>query len=103
MRNSRQSRGSLQRGAAALPVIHVNDYPASPPRTEISDQFRVYPGDGVAPLKEVFRGLHTNGFRGFLSLELFNHEYWKNDALLVAKTGLEKMKAVTQAALEEKP
>jgi sugar phosphate isomerase/epimerase len=89
-------------GAAALPVIHVNDYPATPPRAEITDQFRVYPGDGVAPLKEVFRELHANGFRGYLSLELFNHEYWKNDALLVARTGLDKMKAVAHAALEEK-
>ncbi len=90
-------------GPAALPVIHVNDYPATPARAEITDQFRVYPGDGVAPLKEVLRDLRANGFRGFLSLELFNHEYWKNDALLVARTGLEKMKAVAHAALEEKP
>ena len=90
-------------GPSALPVIHMNDYPAAPPRAEITDQFRVYPGDGVAPLKEVLRVLHANGFRGFLSLELFNHEYWKNDALLVARTGLEKMKAVAHAALEEKP
>jgi sugar phosphate isomerase/epimerase len=90
-------------GAAALPVIHVNDYPATPSRAEITDQFRVYPGDGAAPLKDVFRGLHANGFRGFLSLELFNHEYWKNDALLVARTGLEKMKAVVHAALDAKP
>jgi 2-keto-myo-inositol isomerase len=90
-------------GAAALPVIHMNDYPATPPRAEITDQFRVYPGDGTAPLKQMLRDLHANGFRGFLSLELFNHEYWKNDALLVARTGLEKMKAVTHAALEEKP
>jgi 2-keto-myo-inositol isomerase len=90
-------------GAPALQVIHVNDYPATPPRAEITDAFRVYPGDGVAPLKEIFRDLHTNGFRGFLSLELFNHEYWKHDALLVARTGLEKLKAVVHASLESKP
>ncbi len=89
--------------AAALPVIHVNDYPATPPRAEITDAFRVYPGDGVAPLKEIFRDLRAIGFNGFLSLELFNHEYWKHDALLVARTGLEKLKAVAQASLEEKP
>ena len=29
-----------------------------------------------------------------LSLELFNKDYWKQDALEVAKTGLAKMKAV---------
>jgi hypothetical protein len=27
-----------------------------------------------------------------LSLELFNQDYWKQDALTVAKTGLEKMR-----------
>ena len=31
---------------------------------------------------------------------LFNQDYWKQDALLVARTGLEKMKAVVQAALQ---
>ena len=36
--------------------------------------------------------LFANGFAGTLSLELFNPEYWKQDPLLVAKTGLEKMK-----------
>jgi len=90
-------------GAPALQVIHVNDYPATPPRAEITDAFRVYPGDGVAPLKEVFHDLHGLGFRGFLSLELFNHEYWKHDALLVARTGLEKLKVVVHASLESKP
>jgi 2-keto-myo-inositol isomerase len=88
---------------AALPVIHVNDYPATPPRAEITDAFRVYPGDGVAPLKEIFQDLRAIGFRGFLSLELFNHEYWKHDAILVARTGLEKLKAVAHASLETKP
>lgn len=90
-------------GPAALPVLHMNDYPATPPRAEIVDSFRVYPGDGVAPLKEMLRDLHAAGFRGFLSLELFNAEYWKKDALLVARTGLEKMKALAHAALEERP
>ena len=102
-----QGRLRLQRAAARRRRGAARDsrqrLSGSPPRTEISDQFRVYPGDGVAPLKEVFRTLHANGFHGFLSLELFNHEYWKNDALLVARTGLEKMKAVAHAALEEKP
>src|SRR5205814_967384 len=37
---------------AALQVIHMNDYPADPPRALIRDASRVYPGDGVAPLKD---------------------------------------------------
>ena len=42
---------------SGIHVFHVNDYPADPPREKISDAHRVYPGDGVAPLNEVFRTL----------------------------------------------
>ncbi len=86
--------------ADALPHLHLNDYPAAPPRGDITDAARVYPGDGVAPLKELLRDLRNLGYHGMLSLELFNRDYWKQDALLVAKTGLEKMKAVVRGSLE---
>src|SRR5262249_55009204 len=81
---------------AGLPLMPFNDYPAEPPRTDITDAQRIYPGDGVAPLKAILKTLREIGFRGFLSLELFNREYWKQDAQTVAKTGLEKMKAVVK-------
>lgn len=79
-------------------VFHMNDYPADPPRPTISDRDRVYPGDGVAPLTQILRTLHGAGCRAMLSLELFNPTYWEQDALLVAKTGLEKMKQSVAAA-----
>ncbi len=86
--------------AEAMQVFHMNDYPADPPRADITDAHRVYPGDGVAPLKEMLRDLRGVGFRGVLSLELFNRDYWKQDALLVARTGLEKLRAVVRGSLE---
>jgi 2-keto-myo-inositol isomerase len=85
---------------SALHVIHLNDFPAKPPRAQISDAQRVYPGDGVAPLAAVLRDLRGNGFRGMLSLELFNQLYWKQDALTVAKTGLQKMQELVQKSVE---
>lgn len=78
--------------ANAVHVIHMNDYPANPPRSQITDAARVFPGDGVAPLSEILRSLRSIGYDGVLSLELFNSTYWKEDALSVAKTGLAKMK-----------
>jgi sugar phosphate isomerase/epimerase len=77
----------------------MNDYPAEPPRDEIADAHRVYPGDGVAPLAGLLRDLRAAGFRGALSLELFNREYWKQDPLTVAKTGLERMRAAVAASV----
>jgi sugar phosphate isomerase/epimerase len=84
---------------AALPVLHFNDYPAQPPRSAITDAQRIYPGDGVAPLVELLRDLRAIGFRGVLSLELFNREYWTQDPQTVARTGLEKMRAVVRRSL----
>lgn len=87
-------------GGAGMHVFHVNDYPARPPRESINDADRVYPGDGVAPLNQLFRDLRDAGFCGTLSLELFNRTYWEQDAFEVARTGLEKTKAAVQRALE---
>ena len=84
---------------AALPVIHMNDYPAQPLPEEIDDSFRVFPGDGVAPLTDILRTLHATGGRNVLSLELFNREFWKRDPAWVARTGFEKMQAAVAKAL----
>ena len=86
---------------SALHVFHMNDYPANPPREKATDADRVYPGDGVAPMTQILRDLHEIGFRGFLSLELFNKKYYQQDPLVVARTGLEKMKAAVQKAVAE--
>src|SRR5947208_245077 len=82
-----------------LSVIHFNDYPGTPPRASITDAARVYPGDGVAPLKAILRDLRAIGYQGFLSLELFNRDYWSQDPLQVARTGLEKMKTTVRSNL----
>ena len=76
---------------SAVGILHVNDYPKIE-RGKITDQDRVFPGDGVAPLKEVFASLRGIGYAGYLSLELFNTTYWKADPHETAKKGLEKMK-----------
>ncbi len=81
-----------------IDVIHFNDYPASIPRESQKDKDRLYPGDGVAPLKQVLTDLSNMGGTKVLSLEVFNLDYWKNDALSVAKTGLDKMKQVVSSS-----
>lgn len=80
----------------AAPVIHLNDYPADPSREKIDDSYRVYPGDGICPLADILRLLREAGGQRVLSLEVFNRAYWKQDALLVAMTGLSKMKQVAE-------
>lgn len=81
---------------SAIHVFHFNDYPANPTREKLTDADRVYPGDGTAPLKALLEDLAAGGFHVMLSLELFNRKYWAQDPLTVARTGLEKMKALVQ-------
>jgi len=92
--------GFKQLSAHAVQVLHMNDYPADPPRETIGDRDRVMPGDGIAPLTQILRDLIANGSRAALSLELFSPVYWKQDPLAVARTGLEKMKAAVNKALD---
>lgn len=80
-------------------VFHMNDYPDVPPRDKINDADRVYPTDGVAPIAYILRTMIDNGFKGVLSLELFNRTYWEQDPNLVAKTGLAKMKKAVELAM----
>jgi sugar phosphate isomerase/epimerase len=81
-------------GPEAIQVLHMNDYPADPPREQINDSYRTYPGDGVAPLAELLQSLRRTGGQKVLSLELFSRTFWSQDPITVAKTGLAKMKAV---------
>ncbi|MEO6329359.1 MAG: sugar phosphate isomerase/epimerase family protein [Ginsengibacter sp.] len=89
-------------GGKVIEVIHINDYPASKPVNEQTDSDRVYPGDGVAPIKQVLRDLLAMGGTKVLSLELFNKTYWAQDAMLVASTGLQKIKSLVNEISNER-
>jgi 2-keto-myo-inositol isomerase len=79
-----------------IEIFHMNDYPGSIEREKQTDSDRVFPGDGAAPLKQILSDLHNMGGIKVLSLELFNADYWKKDPLWVARTGLIKMKELTE-------
>ncbi len=81
-------------GGTAIPVMHLNDYPSVPSREQLKDADRVYPGDGAAPWDFLIPELRRINPGMVLSLELFSRDLWKLPAEDVARTGLEKMKAV---------
>ena len=82
---------------SVIEIFHMNDYVGNIPRLEQTDADRVYPGDGVGPVKQVLRDLKSMGGVKVLSLELFNRKYWEEDPLLVAKTGLDKMRSLAKS------
>ncbi|MBN1247424.1 MAG: sugar phosphate isomerase/epimerase [Anaerolineae bacterium] len=86
-------------GPETLGLVHMNDYPGAPGREEVTDGDRVYPGDGIAPTVLILRDLAAAGYRGHLSLELFNEHYWAQPAQTVARTGLQKMQLLVAEVL----
>src|SRR5262245_36585171 len=77
--------------------FHINDVPASPdPRTQ-TDADRVMVGEGIADLPRVIANLRSIGYRGPLSLELFNRELWARDPREVVRIGLERIRSLVEA------
>jgi len=87
-----------------MPVIHLNDFPATPPWNELTDADRVFPGEGICPFDKVLPMLEKKGWHGALSLEIFNQTYWDKyptakDLLVVAH---EKCVSTVKKALGRK-
>jgi sugar phosphate isomerase/epimerase len=81
-------------GENAIEVFHVNDYLTTMKPGVITDADRIYAGDGEAPIKKIVGLLKPSSQPVILSLELFNKTLYQQDALLVAKTGLAKLKGL---------
>jgi 2-keto-myo-inositol isomerase len=88
-----------QINGATLHVMHLNDYPQAAEASSLNDGSRIYPGDGVAPLRQIMRDLRDSGFRGYFSLELFNRDYWTRSADENLKAAMEKIRATVHAAM----
>jgi len=54
-----------------LAHLHFEDLPADPPREGQDQPDRVFPGDGIAPLKRIVQVLKQKKYAGPASLELF--------------------------------
>ncbi len=83
--------------ASTLPVLHVNDYPATPAREKLVDADRVWPGDGIAPWKEIFAALGAAKADPWLSIEVFNPNYWKATPAATAAEGFARLKRTHEA------
>ena len=76
----------------SIGIVHVNDYPATPKREDITDADRVFPGSGIGPTAKFASLIQKAGYNGYLSLELFIKDYGSKTALEVAEEGLAAIK-----------
>ncbi|SHG10644.1 Sugar phosphate isomerase/epimerase [Fodinibius roseus] len=82
----------------AMAIFQFADAPGAPGVDQLEDKHRVFPGDGVLPLPHILSDLKKTGFRGCISLELYNPNYWEQDLQKIAETGLHKTLGVMEKA-----
>ncbi len=79
-----------------IACFHMNDLPAEPAPTTQTDADRVMVGDGIADLPRAIANLRAIGYRGPLSLELFNPSLWQADPRKIVEIGLSRMKSLVE-------
>ena len=75
---------------------HIDDAPAGIPSGSQKDPDRVMIGDGVIDLHTEMAILKEKGYDRWLSLEIFNADWWAKDPLETAKVGIERMRALCE-------
>ena len=75
-------------------IFHINDA-ENLPKSELTDAHRLYPGEGILPIKEIKACFDKIGYDRMVSIEIFRPEYWNENPFEVAR----KAKAATEKVL----
>ena len=70
--------------ASRIFAFHLDDL-EDLPKEAITDEARVFPGEGVVPLGEICSRMKKIGYKGHCSVELFRPEYWSMDPVIVSQ------------------
>ncbi len=65
-------------------IFHINDA-ENLPKDELTDAHRLYPGEGILPIKEIKAKFDQIGYNKMVSIEIFRPEYWNQDPFEVAR------------------
>jgi len=72
-------------------ILHINDS-EDLPKSDLQDAHRLYPGEGVIPLREIVSKLKEIQYDGPVSIEMFRPAYWARPAEEVARKGMEAIR-----------
>lgn len=74
-------------------IFHINDA-EDLPKADLTDAHRLYPGEGILPIKEIKRRLDKIGYDRMVSIEIFRPEYWAENPFDVARNAREATEKV---------
>lgn len=75
-------------------IFHINDS-EDLPKEHLTDSHRLFPGEGILPLREMKEHFDGIGYDRMVSIEIFRPEYWDQDPFDVAQ----RAKAATEQVL----
>ena len=65
-------------------IFHINDA-ENLPKDQLTDAHRLYPGEGILPIKQIKKRFDGIGYDRMVSIEIFRPEYWDLDPFEVAR------------------
>jgi 3-dehydroshikimate dehydratase len=76
-------------------LVELNDFPStSLDKRELLRNYRMFPGEGIRPLRAFMDRVETTGYAGPISLEVFNARYRAADPRFVARRGMQALEAL---------
>jgi len=84
-------------------TFQFSDAPPGPPSSTRMPVDRLPPGLGAAPFVEIFKTLMAMNYQGYLSYEAPNPAQWNRAAEVVAREGLERVRALLAQAEQALP
>lgn len=76
-------------------LVELNDFPATQfDKRELLRNYRMFPGEGVRPLRAFMDRVEATGYAGPISLEVFNARYRASDPRFVAHRGMQALEAL---------
>jgi 2-keto-myo-inositol isomerase len=74
-------------------IFHINDA-EDLPKADLTDAHRLYPGEGILPIREIKERFDQIGYDRMVSIEIFRPEYWAQDPFEVARKAKEATEKV---------
>ncbi len=81
-------------------IFHINDA-EDLPKADLTDAHRLYPGEGILPIREIKERFDRIGYDRMVSIEIFRPEYWEDDPFEVAKNAKEATEKVLNLTPEK--
>jgi len=78
-------------------LCELSDFPtANLERRELLRNYRLFPGEGTRPIRDLVERMMATGYQGPFSAEVFNARYRAADPRLVAKRGMDALEKLFQ-------